>query len=840
MATSIAAENSTSADIRQSISRQISCLGDGSRSAKRRALEFIRKNTINKKQSIDTDVLEEIFCSDLRKPLLRCFSDPVDKCRELSIELVNEFIDILSTPGNLLPYLIPCAVQRLGQKEITESAEEIRLLLVETIFKVIEKWGEDLGLYVNDLVNIFQQTLVDPFPDVRKQSCQCVCKVARKIPQHFHLQSEALINPLLKSSSHQHSKVRADCIYTIGDVLQFGNPKPMEKVTSHLAQRLFDDSPIVRRAVTEVVGNWLLDYIDRYSYHHKLIPLLLTSQSDEIPQIAARANELWDSVGQKYVKENEEELKDELHYDDKGDMHSMGEGLAMQRPNLGCRTLIYRNLSKILPGLLNDLADWAVMNRIMAARLLRVLLLNAEDHTTQHIAKLLPGLYRAVTDEEEEVATQAIESAKLVGFFIGPDVYCMLVLPYIVSNPSWGVLRTFSAILKGTSKARLQHFITEICNTLAQSDVYCSDQMMYQVQLLACVDAIMTCCGDGCEIVSFQLFFILISLLAQTKEEPLKRKIKDSLHRLAVLQSMESDSDIYTAHAKQMISKLKGNYTNWASFSVERAIFDTVLLEAGPVAGSLLDDIMPVLLTNLNPEKDPELRLKLFSLLAQLLVNASETLDSQHQFNALVPVVVLEMILPNCVWCGGRTAAAVRTTAVSCLWALLKSGLISADQLLEMMSVLLPQATSLLEDDVRTTRLITCRVLQRILEICGTRLHPDTLHTMYMELLKRLDDSSDEIRLSVTKTFMTFFRCFQKEYDVVLYKAHIETLYRGLLVHMDDTDTDIQQAVLDVLKQAAVIHPPLLEREVEAVRQKHRSLIYCDELLQHTKRLQIS
>lgn len=26
------------------------------------------------------------------------------------------------------------------------------------------------------------------------------------------------------------------------------------------------------------------------------------------------------------MKENEEELKDELHYDDKGDMHSLGEG----------------------------------------------------------------------------------------------------------------------------------------------------------------------------------------------------------------------------------------------------------------------------------------------------------------------------------------------------------------------------------------------------------------------------------------------------------------------------------------------------------------------------------
>lgn len=112
------------------------------------------------------------------------------------------------------------------------------------------------------------------------------------------------------------------------------------------------------------------------------------------------------------------------------------------------------------------------------------------------------------------------------------------------------------------------------------------------------------------------------------------------------------------------------------------------------------------------------------------------------------------------------------------------------------MSLLLPQITTLMEDDVQTTRLITCRALQRILEVCSTRLHQDILHNMYMELLKRLDDSSDEIRLAVTKTFSTFFRCFPKEYDVALYKAHIETLYRGLLVHMDDTDENIQQAVL--------------------------------------------
>ncbi len=76
------------------------------------------------------------------------------------------------------------------------------------------------------------------------------------------------------------------------------------------------------------------------------------------------------------------------------------------RPNLGCRTLIFRHLSKILPGLVNDLSDWTVSNRLMSSKLLYVLLLNAEDHTTQHMEKLLAGLYKACGDEEQDVVYQ--------------------------------------------------------------------------------------------------------------------------------------------------------------------------------------------------------------------------------------------------------------------------------------------------------------------------------------------------------------------------------------------------------------------------------------------------
>lgn len=73
------------------------------------------------------------------------------------------------------------------------------------------------------------------------------------------------------------------------------------------------------------------------------------------------------------------------------------------RPGLGCRELVSRNLSKILPGLCHDITDWVEGTRIKASQLLYTLLLHAEDHITQHMELLLRTLYQACSDEEREV-----------------------------------------------------------------------------------------------------------------------------------------------------------------------------------------------------------------------------------------------------------------------------------------------------------------------------------------------------------------------------------------------------------------------------------------------------
>ena len=64
-----------------------------SRIAKRKALERIQQETVDRKDLEETRavVLTALFGS-LMKPVLRCLSDPVEKCRDLSLGLISRLV----------------------------------------------------------------------------------------------------------------------------------------------------------------------------------------------------------------------------------------------------------------------------------------------------------------------------------------------------------------------------------------------------------------------------------------------------------------------------------------------------------------------------------------------------------------------------------------------------------------------------------------------------------------------------------------------------------------------------------------------------------------------------
>ncbi|XP_019113559.2 dynein assembly factor 5, axonemal [Larimichthys crocea] len=836
MAAMAAGDEHAASEVLRGLARHLNCLNEDNKSTRKRALELIKRETVDK--GLSSGVLQEVF-SALLKPLLKCLSDPMERCRETAITVITEFIRCVPKPEESLPYLMPCLAQRLGEKEILEPAEELRLSAVEMLTLSVEVCGKHLAPYLNEMMNILQRTIGDPFPDVKRESCKCAVKFAKCVPEHFHMQAESLVKPLMQTISHQHSRVRVSVIEATGAVIQHGTGKNIDDVLSHLAQRLFDDSPQVRKAVTVVVGDWLLHMRDRYSYFHKLVPLLLSSITDEIPEIRFLAADLWKQAGAQWEKENEEDIKDKMDFLlTPPPFYPPG----VERPGLGCRELVVRNLGRLVPAITHDVTDWLVPTRVRTSQLLSVLLLHTEDHSTQHLQPLLATLYQACTDTEKEVVSNCLAAAKLLGTFVPPVVFLKLLLDHVTTPSSsshpWTPLMVLAAVLGGCPKPLLKPHLEQIANTLAQPDV-CQEyqQVMYLEQLLTCVDVLLHQCDSDCGSVSLQVLQVLITVQSLSTEPHLIEKALESAQLLCKVQGLDSRMELYRQHMGQLLDWLAASVNTWSSYSPQRLQLNIIVIQSGPVIGEFVSQLMPLLRCSLQSDKDPEMRMSIFTMLAKLLLDAASTLDSQGHFRKESEKFLCNVLLPNLVWHAGRTAAAVRTSALSCLLALLHGGAITPGQLLCLEEKLIPLVLSALDEDSQMGRLLACRSLSTTVRLIGTSLHPEALNKIYPELLKRLDDSSEEVRSVALQALGLWLTSLTKDYNPEFCTPHLQFLFQQLLLHLDDPDSSVQEQVLEVLRKGSLVHPTLLRREVEAVRDKQRSPLYCDQLLQHISSL---
>ena len=58
---------------------------------------------------------------------------------------------------------------------------------------------------------------------------------------------------------------------------------------------------------------------------------------------------------------------------------------------------------------------------------------------------------------------------------------------------------------------------------------------------------------------------------------------------------------------------------------------------------------------------------------------------------------------------------------------------------------------------------------------------------MYIELLKRMDDSNDRIRIECAAAFEKFMASVPRNYD----SAQFDYIVRGLVVHLDDQNQQV-------------------------------------------------
>ena len=112
---------------------------------------------------------------------------------------------------------------------------------------------------------------------------------------------------------------------------------------------------------------------------------------------------------------------------------------------------------------------------------------------------------------------------------------------------------------------------------------------------------------------------------------------------------------------------------------------------------------------------------------------------------------------------------------------------------------------------------------------------------MYPELLKRLDDASDDVRVRACAPICSLFRSMdyqelwsdEHNFD----KTNFQYFLRGLLVHLDDPSPEIQQAIMGVFEVGMQVDPLVFAEEVRAVRERHRSPKLCDQLVEEARAL---
>ena len=126
--------------------------------------------------------------------------------------------------------------------------------------------------------------------------------------------------------------------------------------------------------------------------------------------------------------------------------------------------------------------------------------------------------------------------------------------------------------------------------------------------------------------------------------------------------------------------------------------------------------------------------------------------------------------------------------------------MIDTEKLIKSYKAILNGLKNCLDDDwandIRFASVVLCK---HLLNYLHPVMEKEDYDQVYPELLKRLDDAQDSIRIETCKVFEIFFDKICDPWSSSLYEYTIKTIF----IHLDDQNEDVQQAVASVLRKAA-------------------------------------
>lgn len=297
--------------------------------------------------------------------LMKLMSDPVERLRDMAMRSLIAFLDRVTAVAHILPVAVPCLLHRMGSLPAEEPAEEVRLLLVLVLGRLVSLLPKNIGDYMDAIQTIIDCALTDVNPAVRKEACTIVVMLCRSQREGMRKvlrveetragnenrhRYEDLIKSLKGTIKHKHASVRQVAVSSLGALLMCGDknmnavedlvawhqpnvipiwqffsggvyedgqlvrPDQREVQHNYLAILGTDKSPQVREAFLHMLVDWMTRLTDRWDHEMRLLPYLINGLTDDVPKMRDVAFEAMERLGATHEseKDNNERDKQEL------------------------------------------------------------------------------------------------------------------------------------------------------------------------------------------------------------------------------------------------------------------------------------------------------------------------------------------------------------------------------------------------------------------------------------------------------------------------------------------------------------------------------------------------
>jgi len=407
------------------------------------------------------------------------------------------------------------------QQVLVEKSEEIRLIACKALSTLIKRLcslgaATVLHPYFHELIIYLQAQMHDSFPDLKVEACEAIefMTTVEDYNPGLKFFAVALCRALLPLLRHRHAKVRISAISSLRacmsvpdraklkgagtdamtdlvgfreeNVLQVSAFYKADVRINYLAELGTDKSPLVRKALVDMLTTFMTEIGDRYDHQTRLLPYLLDLLSDDVEAVSTAAMKCLQRCGQQYEEEHADEIIEKRQYGIDGDARmNLEKPLPYPfttRPRIGLRLYVRGNVKRFLNALINELTNWMSHARNKSATLLKVVVVLCEESLTMEAFTILPSLIRALKiAKEEEVGTQLhthlLEVFELMGRFMLPETYVHYILPRLVGDldvAQFGadtsirisVLDCLGALLSGSKPSQIAPFFDAILTTL--------------------------------------------------------------------------------------------------------------------------------------------------------------------------------------------------------------------------------------------------------------------------------------------------------------------------------------------------------------------------------------